>query len=186
MAFKGCEMLSPMDIPVNATLGNRLFFGCNNIHKITLSTANIADELFDGQKINELHIVKSKYDNIGNVSFAINNYTFGGGSWNVIDKVIVEPGVKSIELSLIGINKLIVKGKNTKIISYDMTKENINETSLYTVKGAKAVKFARRWKAKYYAYKNAKNSKVAVKYTYKKKDGWKAVRKTMSKKLSAY
>ena len=181
MAFKGCSALQPMDIPVNASLGDETFFDCSNIHKITLSTSNLSGvfELFDGQKIKELHIVKSKYDKIGDSYFEISNYTFGGGINNVIDKVTVESGVNAIELNLIGIKKLIIKGKDTRIKCINMGKDNINQTNVYTIKGAKAVKFARNWKVKYYAYKKAKGSKEAVRYTYKKKTGWKSVKKKM-------
>lgn len=85
------------------------------------------------------------------------------GAFTKIKRVIIDPKYSGVELHR-NVGELVIKGKRTKVVSYSAN-DAFDKTVITTVKGAKAISFAKKkWikkgKTKYIIYgSNKKNGK---------------------------
>lgn len=147
-SFEGCSSLSKINIPSNAAIGNDIFRLCESLKNISLSCQNIrgTDRLFDGSNLDVIHFTgktdKEYVLNIDDYRFGVNNH---------IKKVIIDSEIEKVSLNR-NVTEVIINGKNTKLTT-EKSSEYINECTIKTVKGAKAISFAKRYKINY-AVKN--------------------------------
>lgn len=186
-AFVGCESLSHVRIPYGVKVGDSAFSDCGVLNKVTIESTDLGESIFAWTKIKKIVLPNGKEKNFNYSSFLAR------------DIGIIEVGtqVKSLDLTnyeselttdhdndpstnICKIGKIIVKGKNTKLTGWSKT---TRLGSLYTVRNAKCISWAKKNKLTYqikscgkmgavtkkgsrFSWKKVKTK--VVKYTYKK------------------
>lgn len=165
-SFEGCKSLNDINIPANAAIGQYAFYDCPKIKKITLTPENIdaADCLFNCGSFEEVHFTYEKNETVDIVvSLNINMF----GAFTKIKRVIIDSKYPSVELHR-NVDELVVRGKKTKVVSY-RANDAFDKTVITTVKGAKAIDFAKKNKV---SYKVVGNVKVKILNCKKTKKGF--------------
>ena len=171
-SFEGCKLLNDINIPANAVIGQYAFYDCPEIKKLTLTPENIdaADGLFNCGSFEEIHFTYKKGDTV-DIIVSLNNNMFG--AFTKIKRVIIDPKYPCVELSR-NVGVIVIKGKKTKVVSY-RAHDAFDKTVIATVKGAKAINFAKKNKMSYKIRQGVTVKKLTCKkagkgfiYTWKK------------------
>lgn len=144
-AFTECKALKSVNLPKEVWAERDVFSMCGSIDKVTIEKTYLGDN-FSGTNIKLLRI-ESK-----NKVFDMSYYDDGK-----INTISVGKDVKKIVLSTyeyyyydfvnLKIGKIVVEGKNTSISGWNKKHKSLGK--LYTVRGAKAIKWAKKHKLKY-------------------------------------
>lgn len=177
-AFAGCDRLQRLDIPPYARIRNHAFD-----MKGKLSTVNVTSQTVLG------YYTFGSHDIEGNAQIDRMNIMKGTGTMQDvgsgrIQSMYVQKGIERLNLSPdegadFSVAHLYINGKNTTLLneqSYANEKEMSKIGMIHTVKGAKAIKLARKQKI---TYQVKETGKVTVKYKKKKgkrKVTWNAVK----------
>jgi len=205
-SFRGCEHLVELRLPEGDCTIGEFAFGCfssvSPLKKVYIphKTTMLNNVFGSWQKYNLDEIIIDNngvwsFDDITFCSADIKTIVFLGQKTknydmnsfllnSVIHKMILNSTVKTLNIyeDNIKIKKLIVNGKNTKIkvkkdIDFDETENLYLKTDiLCTVKGAKAISWAKKNKVTYKIKKAPKVAGISVKKRGKKyKHNWKGV-----------
>lgn len=177
-AFAGCDKLQKLDIPPYARIGNHVF----DING-KLSTVNVTSQTMLG------YYTFGSHDIQGNAQIDRMNIIKGTGTMQDvgsgrIQKLYVQKGIKRLNLSPdegadFSVAHLYINDRNTTLLcerSYANEKETSKIGMIHTVRGAKAIKLAKKKKI---SYQIKDVGKVTVKYKKKKgkrKVTWNAVK----------
>lgn len=173
-AFAGCESLSNLNISYHVNVRDNAFANCGVLNKVTIESANLGDSIFVGTKIKKIIFPNGKEKNFSLLNCLTND----------IGTIQVGSQVKSLDLlndysdqstNICKIDKIIIKGKSTKLTGWN---KNNQLGSLYTVRNAKCISWAKKNKLTYQIKSCGKMSKVTKK---KSRFSWKRVNTKVTK-----
>lgn len=173
-AFAGCESLSGLNISYDVNVRDNAFANCGVLNKVTIESAKLGNSIFAGTKIKKIVFPNGKEKNFSLLNCLTND----------IGTIQVGSQVKSLNLqnhdsqqltNITKINKIIIKGKRTKLTGWN--KKN-QLGSLYTVRNAKCISWAKKNKLTYQIKSCGRMSKVTKK---KSRFSWKRVKTKVTK-----
>lgn len=204
-SFERCVNLKQVILPKNLVyIAPRAFFDCKEISELSFPQGIVAG----GQSFaNELLPDKVTFYSNCTLNFPLCNnllaqkkteayvYYYEKKHFNYsitgyLKKLFIDPQINSLHIKLLwedgiqnlgGIKELVINGKNTKlhmddeILSFDVN-------GIYTVKGANAIKEAKKHDIPYFVKKTGKTQRVKAKRkSGKYKAGWKKVKTTIER-----
>ena len=184
-AFFGCSSLTELHLNDGVAMYNEAFADCTSLKKVYSKgfySLSYESCLFS-KPIEEWHLAQGEDKGIGYYSFWTNDFCKGSSKKFSIKKLYVDAKVKKVRLGIMQgdeknpffVKKIYIKGKKTKL-----TADKSMKTIVCTVKGAKAIRGAKKahmtysykMSRKVYVRKKTKKKKTyCVTMTYRSKKG---------------
>lgn len=184
-AFFGCSSLTELHLNDGVAMYNEAFADCTSLKKVYSKgfySLSYESRLFS-KPIEEWHLAQGEDKGIGYYSFWTNDFCKGSSKKFSIKKLYVDAKVKKVRLGIMQgdeknpffVKKIYIKGKKTKL-----TADKSMKTIVCTVKGAKAIRGAKKahmtysykMSRKVYVRKKTKKKKTyCVTMTYRSKKG---------------
>lgn len=170
-AFFGCSSLTELHLNDGVAMYNEAFADCTSLKKVYSKgfySLSYESRLFS-KPIEEWHLAQGEDKGIGYYSFWTNDFCKGSSKKFSIKKLYVDAKVKKVRLGIMQgdeknpffVKKIYIKGKKTKL-----TADKSMKTIVCTVKGAKAIRGAKKAHMTY-SYKISR--KVCIRKKAKKK-----------------